>query len=41
MPLIPLSFIVFFGGTYIFSTFFLRRESYLHDSKLIHRSSRR
>ena len=41
MPLIPLSFLIFFGGTYVFSTIFLRHESHLHDSKLIRKAYRR
>jgi len=41
MPLIPLSFIVFFGGTYLFSTFFLKQDAHLHDSKLIGKAYRR
>jgi len=41
MPLIPLSFIVFFGGTYIFSTFFLRHEAHLHESKIMSKAHRR
>ena len=41
MPLIPLSFIVFFGSTYIFSTFFLRHEAHLHESKMMNKAYRR
>ena len=41
MPLIPLSFIVFFGGTYLFSTIFLKHNAHLHESKLAGRVYKR